>query len=120
MGRERDLTVGTTELTLVEQEENRVVLTIINTHTTAIIRITKNSGESAKGTPIFSESGVSLLLVEGHETRAKYYVVSDTASTVVNISEEFDAELVKRLKEISVRSIPFRQFMYSSKPFWRG
>lgn len=91
-------TIGTSEETLVEPGPNRVAIVITNYHATATIRVTKENGKSAQGTPIFAESGVSILMVDGWDTETKWYVVSDAANTTINIHQEFNPMLRHRLK----------------------
>ncbi len=87
---ERDVTVGTTEVEIAPYEQSRSKLVITNTHTSAIIKITSHQGESGTGIRLYPQTMMILQKIEGDECEKQHFAVSDTASTTVNVHEEYE------------------------------
>lgn len=96
---EKDVTLTTaaTEYELVPYEVSRIILMITNTHSSAIIKVTTQKGESASGFRLYPRSIAVIQTVDGDKPEKRYFAQSDTNTTVVNIHEEFaEREEVKK------------------------
>ena len=106
---ETDVTVETSETKLCDPEKTRVILSIQNTHDSAVIKITSHSGESATGTRIYPEDMIILHALVGDQTHKAWYAVSDTAGVTVNVHEVFgiipDITPIPEKKEMNM--LPF-------------
>lgn len=87
---ERDVVVGTTETELCPYEQSRSKLVITNTHSSAIIKVTSHQNESATGIRLYPQTMMILQRIEGDECEKQHFAVSDTASTTVNVHEEYE------------------------------
>ena len=84
-----DITIGTSESKIIDRNNKRTVLTIQNTHASAIIKISSINGKSSIGIRIYPKDMIILQAVDGDRPDLPYYAISDTATTIVNLSEEF-------------------------------
>lgn len=79
---------GTAKVTLVEANPSRTALLISNTHATAIAYVTDDSDVTAvTGFPIFSQQSVLLTVMDGVDITKRIIVISDTATTNMQVWE---------------------------------
>lgn len=90
------VTVGETEVTLVERNDERTGLMIFNLTETvaaaagdAVIYISDHEVTTDNGYAIPPKGFIVLSFDEGFDPRKKYHVISSTATTFVTVLEEF-------------------------------
>ena len=101
------VTVGTSEVTLVERNDERTGLMIFNLTETkaaaagnAVIYISDEAGvTTTNGYAIPPKGFIIIDFSEGFDPRKKYYVISSTATTFVTVFEEFLKERKKIVEE---------------------
>lgn len=89
------ISVGTSQVTLLKRNEARSAVLICNTHVSAIVYVSDSGSVSTTdGFPIFPKTTILLSFNEGVEVENKIVAISDTATTPVAVWEHF-----KRKKE---------------------
>jgi len=85
----RSLSVGTTQVDLVNSLQSRVSLTIFNTHASAIVYFKEGSEVSAtNGIPVYPGGSVSITeLEDGELVKERFVIISDTATTTLIIAQ---------------------------------
>jgi hypothetical protein len=86
-------TIGTTPTQAVPSHEKRTALGIANLHATAIVYYSTDPGVSTtSGFPIYPKTVRDLNIGLGDDPTRAIYVVSDTATTPIAISEQYKGE----------------------------
>jgi hypothetical protein len=83
-------TIGTTPVQAVSSHEKRTALGIANLHSTAMVYYSTDPGvTTSSGFPIFPKTVRDLNIGLGDDPTRSIYVVSDTVSTTIAISEQY-------------------------------
>lgn len=84
------INIGTTPVQAVSSHEKRTALGIANLHATAMLYYSTDPGVSiTSGFPIFPKTVRDLNIGLGDDPTRAIYIVSDTVSTVIAISEQY-------------------------------
>ena len=90
----RAITVGLTAVKLLEINDFRTSIGIVNNDSTAIVywAVQDPAVATVNGFPIYPRGSVTLVLKDGDETRQALYAVADVAGTSVRVYESVVAK----------------------------
>ena len=87
------VSIGTTAVQLVSANEKRTALGMANLHLTAIVYYSTDPGVSvANGFPIYPRTVRDINIGLGDNPTPGIFMISDTAATIVAVTEQFREE----------------------------
>lgn len=79
------VSVGTTEVILVEPNDLRSAFIVTNPDSSAILYISDESGKGTIGIPLFPKTTLLLSRCEGVQVEKQFYIISDTAAKEAHV-----------------------------------
>lgn len=83
------VSVGTSEVSLVEPNDLRSAIIVANPDASAILYLSDESGKGTNGIPLQPKTTILLSRSEGVQVEKSFYMISDTASKYAHIMEFF-------------------------------